>query len=292
MTFFPTAVGEETSEPELTHIPTCPAEALDTCDEQCSDHDSCPDTQLCCRGCGSSCQVPINLPSYSVPLMCPRQTVVLDEDSLTCDIQCQYNDQCPGEKICCYSGCSSSCQYGVPPPNSCTVVRRLLEDDIDEPTSDEEEPPLGEFLPGCHREGFFNPVQVSEANRWCVNVVTGEPIGSAYTASDGLTLTCPSTCPSAYCLFVASLQTSCNIFSLYNLQIVPTMAECSMLDNLSTMSAMAGVLHPPQGLQCYSQYFSSHMSHHQQRMYGDGCGSLHTSSLFGSLRPTSVTWNM
>ncbi|CAI8020086.1 Kunitz-type U19-barytoxin-Tl1a [Geodia barretti] len=154
---------------------------------------------------------PINLPSYSVPLMCPRQTVVLDEDSLTCDIQCQYNDQCPGEKICCYSGCSSSCQYGVPPPNSCTVVRRLLEDDRDEPTSDEDEPPLGEFLPGCHREGFFNPVQVSEANRWCVNVVTGEPIGSAYTASDGLTLTCPNCTHNGRVFYVGqSFNDECN----------------------------------------------------------------------------------
>ena len=131
----------------------------------------------------------MNLPSYEVPLSCPPQILSLSEDSETCDRECQIDGQCPGEKICCRSGCSSSCHYGEVPPDSCNAVRELLHDR--DGAEDEEEALVGQFVPGCVDEGFFSPVQTWEQYRWCVNVVNGEPISDAYTGADGR-FTCPS----------------------------------------------------------------------------------------------------
>ena len=203
---------------------------VDTCSEDCSDEAPCPDTQLCCRGCGSSCRDPINLPSYSVPLACPPQIVALSEDSDACDLECQSNDQCPGEKICCRSGCSSSCQNGLNPPEPCNLVRRILQEQNRESSE-----PLGQFVPGCSERGFFSPVQTWENNRWCVNVVTGEPIGDAYTGGDGFNFTCPSKFSGLSVLLA-------NQWLFYsNLQIALSMDEFSMLDNPSMMTAIPGV---------------------------------------------------
>ena len=172
---------------EPVRIPTCPATELELCAADCSEDSPCSgDTQLCCGGC---CRDPINLPSYEVPPVCPPDIVALSDDSDACDVECQLDDQCPGEKICCRSSCSSSCQYGRIPPNSCEVVREILEE-RDE-AAGEDRVPLGRFLPGCLENGFFSPVQTWENYRWCVNVVTGEPISEAYTSADGA-FTCPS----------------------------------------------------------------------------------------------------
>lgn len=187
----------------VSHVPTCPAVEVDTCSEECSGNDACGESELCCRGCGSSCRAAVNLPYYDIPLTCPPHILSLSIDSATCDLECQSNAQCPGSKICCRSGCSSSCQVGQTPPAACNAVRALLETlnnahDSDADTDEEDDaegndgPLLGQYVPGCLQDGYFNPVQVWENNLWCVNVVTGEPVSSAYQASNNITFSCPS----------------------------------------------------------------------------------------------------
>ena len=209
---------------EPSHAPSCPAVELDTCAEECEGDENCPESQLCCRGCGSSCREAVNLPYYNVPLFCPMQAVSLAEDSATCDLQCNHDNQCPGNKICCHYGCSSSCQDGFIPLEPCYLLREALdgshegeettreredgdeerddeaaedddddderEEEDDDDEEDDEAPLLGRFVPGCSPQGHFNPVQIWEGNRWCVNVVTGKPISPAY--SRALNFTCPS----------------------------------------------------------------------------------------------------
>ena len=202
MLLFPT-VAESSGGFEVNHFPTCPAVEVDTCAEECSGDDACEESQLCCRGCGSSCRTAVSLPYYDVPFVCPPQILSLSSDSATCDLECQSDAQCPGSKICCRSGCSSSCQVGQSPPAACNVVRELLEtlnrrdDDDDDDNADEngeenDRPLLGQYVPTCMNEGFFNPVQVWENHLWCVNVVTGQPVSSAYQANDTISFSCPS----------------------------------------------------------------------------------------------------
>lgn len=80
------------------------------------------------------------------------------------------------------------------------MVRELLENEQEDDEEDDEDatnndggtPLVGQYVPGCSEEGYFNSVQIWENNKWCVNVVTGAPISDAYTLSDGLPFSCPS----------------------------------------------------------------------------------------------------
>lgn len=164
--------AEPSGDFEANNYPVCPAVEVDICVEECTTDDNCEETELCCAGCGHSCRIPTNLPYYDVPLACPPQTVFLSSDSATCDLECQSDAQCPGSKICCRSGCSSSCQNGEIPPGPCRAVREQLEvaNSRDREDEDEEQvdPPLvGQYVPSCLDEGWFNPVQTWENTIWC-----------------------------------------------------------------------------------------------------------------------------
>lgn len=172
----------EPVQPTLT--PTCPHSDIDTCEEACDDDTPCPDDQICCRGCGSSCQVPVNLPSYELPLFCPPDTLSLSSDSATCDVECSFDDQCSGDKICCPSGCSRTCQTGYNPPNPCDLIRQQLTQPGQEL--------LGRFIPRCMDGGYFAHAQTWVISLWCVNVKTGKPIGLAHSITDGVAPVCPS----------------------------------------------------------------------------------------------------
>ena len=91
---------------------------------------------------------------------------------------------------------------GQTPPAACSIVRELLEtlnnghdgdeDDEEDDAQANDGPLLGQYVPTCLEEGFFNPVQVWENNLWCVNVVTGQPVSSAYQANSELSFSCRS----------------------------------------------------------------------------------------------------
>ena len=194
-------IAESRGPLEPNDYPTCPAVEIDTCSEECESHSNCTATQLCCRGCGSTCREAVNLPYYKVPLTCPPQVVALSDESDVCDVECLSDSQCSGDRVCCRSGCSSSCQVGMMPPEPCHIVRQLIEGMDDRDDEDDEDggtnngggPALvGQFVPGCLEEGYFNPVQIWENNGWCVDVVTGKPISVAYTLSDDPVISCPS----------------------------------------------------------------------------------------------------
>ncbi|XP_075929276.1 uncharacterized protein LOC116950820 isoform X2 [Petromyzon marinus] len=103
--------------------PTLPPDTVGTCDEACTDDDSCPGEQKCCsNGCGHSCVDPQVLrPSgLTLPVLKPIQVEpvavkpgscpTLPPDTMgTCDEACTDDDSCPGEQKCCSNGCGHSC---------------------------------------------------------------------------------------------------------------------------------------------------------------------------------------
>lgn len=184
-------VDNSSDEYKAKYSPVCPAVEIDTCSEDCATDDNCGDMERCCAGCGHTCRPSINLPYYDIPLVCPPRFALLASDSATCDMGCQSDLDCPGSKICCRSGCSSSCQNGILPPQPCNYVREQL-DNRERDDRNIEDQRLGQYVPSCLNEGWFSPVQTWENNLWCVNVETGRPIGNAYTAGSNLSFSCPS----------------------------------------------------------------------------------------------------
>ncbi|XP_075929275.1 uncharacterized protein LOC116950820 isoform X1 [Petromyzon marinus] len=103
--------------------PTLPPDTVGTCDEACTDDDSCPGEQKCCsNGCGHSCVDPQVLrPSgLTLPVLKPIQVepVAVKPGSCptpppdavgTCDEACTVDESCPGEQKCCSNGCGHSC---------------------------------------------------------------------------------------------------------------------------------------------------------------------------------------
>ena len=217
-------VDNSSSEFGSEYSAVCPAVEIDTCSEDCATDDDCGDREMCCAGCGHTCRTPRDLPYYNIPLVCPPLLLSLASDSAACDLECRSDLECPGSKICCRNGCSSSCQNGMLPAEPCNIVRERLDtnirekkdsDDEDETSQDEEL--LGRYIPSCMEEGWFNPVQTWENNVWCVNVETGRPIGNAYIASSDLSFYCPSELP----LLVVSCVSTCGAVLHFKLLCLP-----------------------------------------------------------------------
>lgn len=194
-------IDNSSTEFEAEYSGICPAVEIGICPENCATDDDCGEMEICCAGCGHTCRTPTNLPYYNIPLICPPRLASLATDSGACDMECCSDLECPGSKICCRDGCSSSCQNGMVPSQPCNIVRERLDnvmnnrekkDSDDEDRTGQDEELLGRYLPSCTDQGWFNPVQAWENNVWCVNVETGRPIGNAHIASSNLTFYCPS----------------------------------------------------------------------------------------------------